>query len=140
MVDAIDLGSLPRSTRIRAVLSWNSCVDLGPNPIAVPDFDLFLHNRTRSKVHFASMSFDDNNEGFDVDLDTDEEFEDGDEWEIVVAWLPNQSESECEGSIEPIAITVAFGFPEVENLAGKSQSLSARLAQSLASKGNFATW
>jgi hypothetical protein len=70
----------------------------------------------------------------DAVRDTDEENEDGDEWEIVVGWLPNGQDSECpEGPIEPIGIAVALG-------GSGAQALGAGLGQSLAAKGGFLTW
>jgi hypothetical protein len=82
-----------------------SCSRAPPTYRAVPDFDLLLFNRTKKHVYFASQSFDDVNEGFDVDLGAHPGTDDGDEFEILLGWLPNGSYGECSDNDgkEPIA-------------------------------------
>jgi hypothetical protein len=55
---------------------------------AIPDFDLFLVNLTKGHVYFSSQSFEDNNEGFDVDVGAWPGNEEGDVFEIRLGWLP----------------------------------------------------
>lgn len=80
------------------MLSWNSCKRYSTIFNAVPDFDVFLFNRTKGKPYFGSMSFENNNEGFDVDLAANPGNDDGDEWEIRVTWLESHGLLECSDS------------------------------------------
>ncbi len=60
-----------RDGRLRYSVHWNACAEepLGyPQATVVPDFDLFLFDRTRGRYYYASQSNDDNNEGFDVSI------------------------------------------------------------------------
>ncbi len=93
------LGPMLVSGRVRFVVSWNSSGKSFPGASyqAIPDFDVFLVNITRSyHVFYASMSFEDNNEGFDVDLGALPGNNDGDEWEIRLGWLPNDDHLNTE--------------------------------------------
>jgi len=103
------IGKLSKYGRVRAVFSWNTCRqpgDLFSRP--TPDFDLFLYNVTKNRIVFTSQSFDDNNEGFDVDVAT--LGEDGDEYELIVGWLKNYlaDNMECPDTkgIEPYAVSL----------------------------------
>jgi subtilisin family serine protease len=84
------------SARVRFVVVWNGCDD---SPFfSFPDFDLFLYNRTKGHVYFASQSFDDNNEGFDVDLGAHPGNEDGDSYDVILGWLPVNGHLSCPDS------------------------------------------
>lgn len=63
------LDSLPEGARVRVSIVWDSCplttMATAPTSVAT-DFDLAMYNVTRGEYLFASQSFDDTVEGFDV--------------------------------------------------------------------------
>ena len=106
--EVFNLGRIRRDGRVRAVISWNSCEPVPTSWRAVPDFDLFLFNHTTGLPYYASMSFDNNNEGFDVDLAAIPGNNDGDQYSLIVGWLPNGTHSECPDS--PGAERIGWSF------------------------------
>lgn len=69
---------------------------------------MFLYNRTKHHYYFSSQSWEDNNEGFDVDLA--EGGDDGDEWEIRLGWLPNHGFAGCPGNANPSEENIGWAF------------------------------
>ncbi|NUP07990.1 MAG: S8 family serine peptidase [Polyangiaceae bacterium] len=68
---------LEKGNRIRVTFSWEACAydGNGDEPVTdaadrsvATDFDLFLYNATIGRMFYASQSFDDVNEGFDVTI------------------------------------------------------------------------
>lgn len=61
----------PNATRVRVTFSWDACATAStmsaPAPVST-DFDLWLVDTQQARVIYGSLSNDDNNEGFDVDL------------------------------------------------------------------------
>ncbi|MBK8217825.1 MAG: S8/S53 family peptidase [Myxococcales bacterium] len=102
--------SLLAGARVRATISWDSCpkrtkVLDGTGILAdlANDFDLYLYDKSRSRYVYGSQSLDDTNEGFDVVVP-----EDGD-YELFIAW---QGEvRKCEKKVDRVAHDVIFVRP-----------------------------
>jgi hypothetical protein len=98
--DAINLRLYP-GDRFRATLSWDSCQasSAGNDPVKPLDLDLALCTATRCIAW--GTSFDDCNEGFDVDIDTVDNYQ--------LWWTAPAGAAGCDGKPEPVAIAVAWG-------------------------------
>lgn len=94
-------GVAAQSNRVRASLSWNSCMTANattsPAPVST-DFDLFLVDEANERVIYSSQSTDDNNEGFDVDLTA---FGSGD-YAVWVGWPDGATGCDGNGTSEPV--------------------------------------
>ena len=93
---------LPEGTRLRATLTWNSCLvtsGVAPGEIGV-DFDLFLWHDgpTNPRPYYGSQTIDDNNEGFDVTLQKG----DGGDLSVWVAFPDTATGCAGGGGMEPI--------------------------------------
>ena len=99
--------ALQAGDRFRATLSWDACPSSGPGKATfATDFDVALCSETACIGR--SHSWDDNNEGFDIEVPTSGQYT---MWWYTVLNLGQPQEMLCDGKPEPATFTAAWGHP-----------------------------